>query len=225
MKRPNFLKLIAIYVGIVLFFILLLPIGKSGAEENTREIDITLAPAQQLFNVHNIKPGDWMTRTLKVQNKGNQDFVYQSSASHLSGSELLYNQLEMTVSAGSAVLYEGKLSGFTGFEKRPLAHLEEEELTYTVEFPYESGNEFQGLTTKVAFYFAAEMRPEEVAESVGAIPVTGNPPTFGNVLPKTGEVSPMIFYLSGFIILLLGCVMYRRKMEPMIWTLEKGRSQ
>lgn len=225
MIRPNFVQLIAMYFGLVFITFVLFPIGNTGANESTPQVDLSLSPVQQLFNIHHMKPGDWMTRTLTIQNKGNQDFMYQSGANFISGSEMLYNQLVMTVSTGDEILYEGKLSGFNGFEKRPLAHLEEEKLTYTVEFPYESGNEFQGLTTKVAFNFAAEMLPEDVVESVGSVPVKGDPSNFGSALPKTGEINPIIFYLAGLALILTGIMLYRKKLNPLVWIVEKGRSQ
>ncbi|PWA08270.1 hypothetical protein DCC39_15150 [Pueribacillus theae] len=225
MIRPTFIQLITMYLGLVLLLFVFFPTGKTGADESKPQIDLSLSPVQQLFNIHNMKPGDWMTRTLTIQNKGNQDFMYQSGAYFISGSKMLYNQLVMTVSAGDEILYEGKLSGFNGFEKRPLAHLEEEELTYTVEFPYESGNEFQGLTTKVAFHFAAGMLPEKVTESVGAVPVNGDPSSFGSALPKTGEINPIIFYLIGLALIAAGIVLYRKKRNPFIWMTGKGRSQ
>lgn len=214
-NRVNFFKLISIYCAIILLLIVLFPGGNTSANDSEREIKLSLFPSKELFKIDNMKPGDWMTRTLTVQNRGNKDFVYRADARFVSGSELLYNQLLMKVSKDQTVLFEGKLSDFQGFKQRKLAHQNEEELIYTVTFPYESGNEFQGLKTKFQIVFSAEvggLRQVQGEEDVGV--ANGELGAKGSVLPKTGGTSPLIYVLIGVVMATTGFILfYKRKMQ------------
>ncbi|MBH0169147.1 LPXTG cell wall anchor domain-containing protein [Fictibacillus sp. 18YEL24] len=149
-------KLILIYSLIGLIIVVFLPIGRTGADSSTPEIKIDILPEAVLFDIENFKPGDWAPRDLTIQNNGNQDFSYNMKAQMKSGSEKLYNQLLLKVEDRTNLLFEGKLKDFKGLNPRPLASLTEEKLKVTVEFPYESGNEFQGLQTIAEFIIYAE---------------------------------------------------------------------
>ncbi|MBH0173629.1 LPXTG cell wall anchor domain-containing protein [Fictibacillus sp. 23RED33] len=149
-------KLILIYSLIGLIIVVFLPIGRTGADSSTPEIKIDTLPEAVLFDIENFKPGDWAPRDLTIQNNGNQDFSYNMRAQMKSGSEKLYNQLLLKVEDQTNLLFEGKLKDFKGLNPRPLARFTEEHLKVTVEFPYESGNEFQGLQTVAEFIIYAE---------------------------------------------------------------------
>jgi LPXTG-motif cell wall-anchored protein len=156
--RKSHLKLIAIYSIFILTVVLFLPTGKTGADTAVKEIDLATLPANVLFNVSNLKPGDLMIRELTILNNGNQNFTYNFDSRKKSGSDLLYNQLQLEVKDNSTVLYNGSLGSFTGLNPRALSSHSQEKITLTVEFPYESGNEFQGLGTEVEFILYAEGR-------------------------------------------------------------------
>jgi LPXTG-motif cell wall-anchored protein len=156
--KKSYLKLISIYSIFILTIVLFLPTGNTGADTAVKEIDLATLPEGVLFNVSNLKPGDLMIRELTIQNNGNQNFTYNFESRKKSGSNLLYNQLQLEVKDGSSILYEGSLGSFVELNPRTLTRFSEEMLTLSVEFPYESGNEFQGLATEVEFILYAEGR-------------------------------------------------------------------
>jgi LPXTG-motif cell wall-anchored protein len=156
--KKSYLKLIAIYSIFILTVVLFLPTGKTGADTAAKEIDLATLPEAVLFNVSNLKPGDLMIRELTIQNNGNKNFTYNFDSRKKSGSDLLYNQLQLEVKDNSTVLYNGSLGSFTGLNPRSLLSHSQEKITLTVEFPFSSGNEFQGLGTEVEFILYAEGR-------------------------------------------------------------------
>ncbi|WLD91511.1 TasA family protein [Alkalihalobacillus sp. AL-G] len=195
---------IVLYSLLALTLVIFSPIGSTGADESSPVIDIAASPSGVLFDVSNIKPGDVMNRKVSIQNKGNKDFTYTTKADFKSGSDLLYNQLELHIQDENGSLYDGKLSEFKGFDPRSLAQKTQEDITFSVEFPWESGNEFQGLATKFTIEFSAE----------GVIPPgNGEPPTNDGDLPKTGESNPVWYYLSGIMLAGLGLGVLRKSLK------------
>jgi hypothetical protein len=63
--------------------------------------------------------------------------------------------MNLKVSDGTGKLYEGPLNGLQYFPLGTIASFQKTSLTFTVALPYETGNEFQGKTTSVAFDFSA----------------------------------------------------------------------
>ena len=43
-------------------------------DTDKNEIDISLSPTDTLFDISNMKPGDWAPRTITVKNSGKQRF-------------------------------------------------------------------------------------------------------------------------------------------------------
>ncbi|ADU28591.1 LPXTG cell wall anchor domain-containing protein [Evansella cellulosilytica] len=123
---------------------------------DSNPVNITTTPHSVLFEVDNMKPGDWADRQLTIQNRGDVDFTYHMEVEKTSGSDKLYHGLALEVYDGSELLYEGSLGGFTGFEPRYLEALHEEDFLLTVRFPTELGNDYQGLDAEVEFTFIAE---------------------------------------------------------------------
>lgn len=120
-----------------------------------------------LFFLTNLKPGDYATRKLTIQNRGEEDFTYISDAKFKGGSEELYNEFLLEVSDSKGLLYSGKMKDFNGFPPRMLKSLHEEDLNFSVEFPGNLGNEFQGkgFEVQIRFYI------EELLDN----PESGNP--------------------------------------------------
>lgn len=119
------------------------------------EIAISLSPSDVLFNVENMKPGDWAPRTLTVINDGKNDFHYQISVTN-EGEAKLFNELLIELEGVEGMLYEGKLAELETLPKRFLAANTDEELDITVRFPEHLGNEFQGLAVHFNMSFVAE---------------------------------------------------------------------
>lgn len=166
----NRLKLIS--YSLITFLLIILINNPVSAE--VQEIDIVTTPEKVLFDVTNMKPGDWAIRDLKIKNSGKQDFDYLFSSKKKSGSTQLYNELFLTVTHGDSELYKGKLGGFSKLDARALKSGIEETLTLRVDFPEHLGNEFQGHAAKVEFKFYVE------GTLGGVLPVDGPK------LPNTG---------------------------------------
>ncbi|HEU5139289.1 MAG TPA: LPXTG cell wall anchor domain-containing protein [Bacillales bacterium] len=225
--KPQLFKWVLLYSLITLTFVVFMPIGNTGASGAPKEIDLATDPGEYLFKIANMKPGDWADRTLTIQNKGNQNFAYTVETQRKSGSEMFYNQLMLKVSDSKGVLYEGKLGGFSGFENaRPLASFSEEDLQFKITFPWESGNEFQGLATEVAlkFYVEGDMPPAGNDPSgepndptnEGSQPTTGGDDSsvLDSILPQTGETNPMYYYMAGFVLVMAGGALFAVKRRP-----------
>jgi LPXTG-motif cell wall-anchored protein len=212
MKR---LVLWSLCVLIIINIIYLLPIGNTGADSSTPEIKIDTLPEKVLFDIKDFKPGDWAPRVLTIQNNGNQDFSYNVQARMKSGSQKLYDQFLLKIEDGSGLIFQGDLKDFKGLDPRPLAAFSEVKLTVTVEFPYVSGNESQGLNTEVEFVLYAEGKNEPTPpdtedpgqDNEGTPPGNSNdnpPAKDTGSLPQTGEDNPIFMILSGLFISIAG---------------------
>jgi hypothetical protein len=157
-------KFIFISVAVLLSFVMIffIQVQDTKADESEYEVDISTTPAEFLFNVKNMKPGDWSKSTLIVNNDGNLDFNYSISSHQESGDSYLYNQFLVWVSDREGLLYEGRLSDFSDFPLGTIAAKGSNTLTFKVELPFETGNEAQGKSTSVTFMLNAVGHKEEV---------------------------------------------------------------
>lgn len=169
-------------------------LSQISAAINTQEIDIATSPEKILFNVTNLKPGDWAERTFTIINNGKQDFKYLSSSNLKEGSKEFYNELLLKVSDKDKVLFDGKMNDFNKFDPRFIAKNGSEQLFFKVVVPEELGNEFQGLEAEVEFKFYVE-------GTLGGVL-----PADGPKLPNTGTdmfnilVAGAVLVLSGTIL-------------------------
>ena len=159
---------ILILVG-VFFFILFVEKNTSAVE---KELEINTTPNGILFNVENLKPGDWIPRNLTIKNDGKKDFKYTSKIGKSKSVKGLFEELELEVKKDTKVLYEGKFKDFKGFSPRELARGTEETLLFQVTMPEHLGNEFQNSAAEVEIIFLAE--------------ATGDPGT-DNETPGSGD--------------------------------------
>lgn len=134
---------------ILLMFVIYLP--NVNASTNTNSIDLSVKPGKVLFDLSNVKPGDSMTRTFKLENTGNGDFDYDITNEFTGGSEKFYNQLYLKIENDDGVLFEGKLHEFSKLESRQLKSKTNESMLFFIKIPMELGNEYQGLTTDFQF--------------------------------------------------------------------------
>ncbi|MCM3669756.1 LPXTG cell wall anchor domain-containing protein [Mesobacillus maritimus] len=192
----NFKKIIGlIFVGYVIT-IFLVPYSNPVTSAEVRKIDLVTTPEKVLFDVTNMKPGDYAARTLKITNSGADDFNYLFNSDKKSGSEKLYNALHIIVSDEKGELYNGSLGEFKKLDPRALASQASEELVFTVEFPTHLGNEYQGLECEVELKFYVE------GTMGGVLPVDGPK------LPNTATNSFNLI-LIGFVLLGGGFILYR----------------
>lgn len=122
---------------------------------NQSEVDISLSPSGELFDVHNMKPGDWAPRDITIKNMGKKDFTYQMFIQN-EGEEKLFYEFILEVQSMDNMIYNGRLAEFEGFPKRFLAREQSEKLTITLRFPEHLGNEFQGHGADFTITFVAE---------------------------------------------------------------------
>ncbi|WP_017187650.1 TasA family protein [Alkalibacillus haloalkaliphilus] len=220
MKAKSYFLIAKIIVFTVFISLVFTHANQVNAGENDEQtLSISTDPSEILFDVTNIKPGDTFKRTSTIINDGSLDFYYQTEAIQTEGSDKLFNQLELVVlDEDDQVLYDGSLGQFEGYDSRSLASGAEEEVTYLVEFPWESGNEFQGLEVKFNMVTWANADPIEPGDDIddddsevgGTLPSTGG--GLG-ILPQTGESIPYLYYIIGGVIALagLGLILAKRR--------------
>ncbi|MUK89070.1 hypothetical protein GMD78_11865 [Ornithinibacillus sp. L9] len=180
--------------------------------EKVSEIDITLSPSDVLFDIDNMKPGDWAPRSIVIQNSGKFDFNYQMSVQN-EGSERLFNEFLLEIKDDSDELYNGKLADFERLPIRELEASSEEELEIIVRYPEHLGNEFQGLDSQFTFIFTAEGtedtdindRDEENIESSVGSDDDANGTGSGSALPNTAT-NMFNIVLIGSILLGMGVI-------------------
>ncbi|MBU9712109.1 TasA family protein [Evansella tamaricis] len=203
----------------------------SQALADTNPVSISTTPDTVLFELENLKPGDWAERNLTIQNRGT-DFTYQMKVENINSPDAdprkLFNILKMEVKDGNdELLYEGDIAEFTGFEPRYLEAGFEEDLTLEVRFPTtgENMNEYQGLSASFEFHFVAEEvlsdgepePPVDEEEEKPTRPIDKDDldkdSKDGQILPETATNS-FNYLLIGVLVLLIGATMFvysRRK--------------
>ncbi|WP_210469886.1 hypothetical protein [Sporosarcina sp. 6E9] len=212
-KLFRFIPLLLLISGICIF-----PVASVFAEDDNdtkkKDIDITLSPKDTLFNISNMKPGDWAPRTITVKNSGSKDFTYQMESRN-NGDTKLFNELLMEIKADDKELYSGKLAEFKSVGARKLVSGSEENLDITIRFPAHLGNEFQGLEAAFTLNFTAESKNSAPVKTAtkGQID-SGGPKSNGFSLPAT-STSIFNLLLIGIVLVSGGIVMmiighYRR---------------
>lgn len=185
----------------IVLFSMLLHADSVSAEER---LSIDVLPADKLFDISNMKPGDWAPRTTTIKNSGNIEFEYSTSVKSESEDKKLYNELLLEVWDDETELYNGKLSEFTGFSPRTLSPNEEDELEYIVRFPHHLGNDFQGLDAQFTIYYTAEAVDSNESKTEG---ITGTIDSGGDgsggVLPKTAT-NMFSFIVFGALLIAVG---------------------
>ena len=200
---------------IVVLLIGFLPFLANPAAAEDR-ISLDVLPEDILFQVEDMKPGDWAPRTTVVQNNGQEDFFY-SMYIESEGTDKLFNELLLEITVSETVLYNGKLADFKSLEERNLEPGGEEELEVTIRFPGELGNDFQGLNSVFSFIFTADSQIDDTSVEVGgfvgsdddsSIPGSAGTSTGGGgVLPDTAT-NIFLFLILGAVILLNGILLY-----------------
>ncbi|MHA6260998.1 hypothetical protein ACXYMX_14020 [Sporosarcina sp. CAU 1771] len=154
--NKSFQVLSFLFILYLLFFIPTTTVFADGeSDADKKELDISISPKDTLFDISNMKPGDWAPRTITVNNLGSQDFVYGIKLQN-NGEKKLYNELLLEIKVDELELYSGKLTEFNSFLERELTSGSNENLDITVRFPEDLGNDFQGQASEFTFTFTAE---------------------------------------------------------------------
>lgn len=189
--------------------------------DSVGQIVIEVLPSDSLFNITNMKPGDWAPRTVTIQNNGQREFEYQLRVVN-DGSNKLFNELIFEVNDQNNKLYHGKLGDFKTIPLRSLASSSQEELDLMISFPKESGNDFQGLHAQFSLIFTAEGKENKTI--ISSTNVKGVIGSDGDDLHVSGARLPHTatnifkFLFIGLLTLIVGGTMFemsRRKMNSL----------
>ena len=170
------------------------PLSATEATPGYYEVNIATSPASGFLTASNMAPGDQVTSVLAVQNLGNLDLNTSVSARQQAGSTEMYNRLQVMVTDGQGILFEGDLADLHDFDIGTIVVSDSKNITFTAELPLGAGNEFQGLETTVAFDFVAVGHEEEVPVCDGCFE-----PPFSNrdfTLHQKSTV-PIKFHIQG----------------------------
>ncbi len=185
-----------------------------GSENATSEIDIGIKPSRYLFHIKDMKPGDWVPRTMIVQNNGLKDFNYYIKLENTSESVKLYNELLLEISDEDGEIYSGKLADLHELPPRSLASSSEEKLGFTIRFPEHLGNEYQGLDARFTIKFTAEGEGNltDEASSQGLVGRNGSP-SGGSPLPDTATSMFTLLLIGGIFLLVGGILLLYQKLK------------
>lgn len=166
-------------------------------------LKFSISPSDSLFEIQNMKPGDWAPRTLVVKNSDGKDLHYAMQLEN-TGDQKLFNELLMEIKVDNLEVYEGKLSEFTALPARKLEAGNEESLDVTLRFPEHLGNEFQGLEAAFILKFIAQGKGSSSVQvtTKGQIG-SGDSPSNLAKLPNTGtQMFNMLFI--GVVLVIVG---------------------
>lgn len=130
------------------------------AEGDEEEVSIQISPQSVLYDIENMKPGDWAPRTVTIKNNGKRHFSYHVQINN-KGPEKLLHELLLEIETAGDYLYNGKVSDFSQLSSRELNAGQKEDLEFTIRFPEHLGNEYQGLDTNFSLTFTAVDEKDE----------------------------------------------------------------
>ncbi|MGN8647374.1 hypothetical protein ACTNEO_16340 [Gracilibacillus sp. HCP3S3_G5_1] len=192
-------KLKILFTVILVFPILFSSVELFASQGNIIDLKATFSENGKLFDLENLKPGDWADRHITVSNQTNNDITYEIDVRYLDGSEMLYNQLSLEIKQGDVPLFHDNLSAFSLLTDLSLAADSEERIDLSVTFPPESGNEFQGLTTSAEIIITAYHNTESESSS---LPIsTGSQSDGGKTLPGTATMIVNILLIGGTLLI------------------------
>lgn len=148
------IPILYLYGSFIAIMVVLFTISQS-VSANPANLKIETNPADTLFDSKNLAPGNQEIRTLKVINADTTRFSYSLTARKVSGSDILFNKLQLKVEGNGVVLVDSSLGNIAKIAMGELGVGETQEFTFTITFPFDAGNEYQGLAAAVDFDFVA----------------------------------------------------------------------
>ncbi|WP_010196808.1 hypothetical protein [Bacillus sp. m3-13] len=179
---------------ILVVFTLFTPSLVFAQPTNNPIYNITTKPEKILFDISDFAPGDWSEKIISLKNIGSKT-SYTMELNHKSGSEKLFNEFFLNIEYENKELFNGKIKDFDGLKQSIFEEKESHEYVFTVTFPHESGNNFQGLKTEFELIIKAKGN-----ESVST-------PEQSGVLPNTAG-NAYDFILYGLFIFGIGIVVF-----------------
>lgn len=169
-------------------------------------VELEVDPDSVLFDVNNMKPGDWASRDVKIKNRGTRPFMYSINVESR-GMKKLYNELQLEVFMKKRELYSGELNSFTNIKARHLAPGKQDNITVTIRFPEELGNEYQGLEADFAIIIIAEGEAKQQDEQTVIGKIGTDKYDFGSKLPNTAT-NTFVYILLGLCLIGIGIFLY-----------------
>lgn len=197
-QKTIYLNLILSIIGIItLFSIYLIEIPSIAfALETTGEaFGISIFPTSNFLTAPNMAPGDTVSADLTVKNEGQLDFCYDISAQLDATNDETYNiydVADLQIKQGTIILYSGKLKDLSKAPIGVLGSQKTDVLNFSVTFPAESGNEYQGKSAEVTFVLNAVEHPPTIADGK----IVWDPPLEkADVHVRAGKIMPIRFHI------------------------------
>jgi len=213
-KLFRLFPLLLLIIGIC-FFHATNVFAEAESDKDKKEIDISLSPTDTLFDVSNMKPGDWAPRTITVKNSGSIDFDYQMELQN-NGEKKLFDELLLEIKVENMELYQGKLAEFKSLPVRKLISGHEENLDITIRFPEHLGNDFQGLGSSFTFTFTAEGKNSVTVQAMTKGMIDSGGSTLGFLSAASKNLFNLMLISSVIMagLLALMILKYYRRMNP-----------
>ena len=199
------LSIFLLIISVICFYPVTSVFADDTDDKAENDVAISLSPNEKLFDITNMKPGDWAPRTLTVTNSGDADFVYQMQLQN-SGEKKLFNELMVEIKAGDIELFQGKLAELKSLPGRKLISGSEENLDITIRFPEHLGNDFQGQSSVFVFSFVAEGKDNTTVQAMTKGQVASVGPTPSELSQPTISTNIFIFILAGTLLVVSGIV-------------------
>ena len=119
----------------------------------------SVLPGNAIFDITNFLPGDTVSRTIDVKNKGKNTaevFVRGIKTSGTPGSPKIEGVLDLSIKQGTTTFYSGKLSNFLALNNLSLGTLNKNQTksyVFKVTFPTSAENEYQNKFVKFNLEF------------------------------------------------------------------------
>lgn len=199
------LSIFLLIISVICFYPVTSVFADDTDDKAENDVAISLSPNEKLFDITNMKPGDWAPRTLTVTNSGDADFVYQLQLQN-GGEKKLFNELMVEIKAGDIELFQGKLAELKSLPGRKLISGSEENLDITIRFPEHLGNDFQGQSSVFVFSFVAEGKDNTTVQAMTKGQVASVGPTPSELSQPTISTNIFIFILAGTLLVVSGIV-------------------
>ncbi|GGE77464.1 hypothetical protein [Priestia taiwanensis] len=234
-KRKAVMLFLSIYLVVASVFGIFFQVNEAGATK--LNVDLNLSGVDKdgvLFKAENWKPGDWMTRTLKVQNNGSENILYMMKIEDIVDDKGLLKEYNLKISDRNGIIFNERVTTSKEFPLRPLKLGASEDLTFRVDFIESNQNQnyLQKAAGAVKFVFYAKADLTNPTDPTTPPDGNNEPDSGGNKpkpdkgkgsmtnLPATGEVETYLPFIGGTLITaafiwLLVLLLYRKyKNEP-----------
>jgi len=124
----------------------------------SKEVAIKTNPENNFISAPNLAPGDVVSKSLQVLNQGQRKFSFNISVEKKTfGWDMLFDILDLKIVdlATGAIIYDGKLKGLTDVAMGQISINNQAVYDFSVRFPGQAGNEYQGRATSVTFVLTA----------------------------------------------------------------------